>query len=183
MKFKNLIINSICYLTIIVTALLSACTKEYTVTIQRVINNTTTESSKYDMTVKGGSEITFADYIQARYDGVPPLTGMQNTCYFNTDALCRIKFVGKIESNMTLYFGEYSLFLYGEVSFYFKGKKYFAYREFGETLSADDFAVSAFGYGDADDYTFWSDEAHTMPLNINNTTVSDQGINIYVTEK
>lgn len=183
MNVKNFIISSFCCLALTATTLLCACSREYTVTIRQVINNNLMEDSSYSMTVERGSEITFTDYIQARYDGIPPLTGMQNTGYFYTDALCRIKFTGTIENDITLYFGEYTWAYFGEVSFYFEGEEYLAYRRFGETLSADDFAVSAYGYGDADDYTFWSDEACTIPLDIVSTTVPEDDITIYVTRK
>ncbi len=51
-------------------------------------------------------------------------------------------------------------------------------------LCADDFTCSAYGYGEASDYIFYSDEEHTRQIDINNFEVvwGSAFIGIYVAD-
>lgn len=143
------------------------------------LTNGSLNGTQRQLTVDSGEGVSFEEY----YDEYLKADEVLDTgfCYdeaFYTDEACTVRYNGgAIKADTSLYYGEYGG-EYCAVTFICDGESYVIYRIFGEELSAEDFALSAYGVGEAEDYSFFSDEACNSPVDISQLTAGD--ITIYV---
>lgn len=163
----NKLLSILC-LTACVTAALcmTGCSTDCNVTVKNTVNE-----ESYTLTVKEGETVTMNTVALKFRDKFLSDTGMLIDENLYTDKDCLTKFNGLVNGNITLYFGTYDPRNYGKVVFEYNDDEYVVYREAGTTLTVTDFSRSAYGIGDAADYAFYSDEAHTAGLNISEVTV------------
>ena len=140
---------------------MTGCGTKYSVTLNNVSNG-----NSYTLSVGKGKTVNIDMIFKAYPDESLFLTGLSTDENLYTDKTCRTKFVGTVNSDMTLYYGSYSPEVYGRAIFVYSGKEYTIYRLKGTTLTAEDFSLSAYGYGTPSDYKFYSDKEHTTPLDI-----------------
>ena len=145
---------------------MTGCSADHDVTVKNASNG-----ESYKLTLKDGDTVTMDMLVEKYRDKFMLDSGFYCDQNLYTDEACLTKFVGGVKGNTTLYFGTYNPQNYGRVVFAYDGQNYVVYREIGTTLAAEDFSRSAYGKGDASDYVFYADEAHTSLLNINSVNV------------
>ena len=181
-KKKLLIMVAGC--TAALAALFAGCTQgepsgdTFNVTVYELTNGSLNGTQR-QLTVDSGEGVSFEEYYDEYLKSDEVLdTGF---CYdeaFYTDEACTVRYNGgAIKADTSLYYGEYGG-EYCAVTFICDGESYVIYRIFGEELSAEDFALSAYGAGEAEDYSFFSDEACNSPVDISQLTAGN--ITIYV---
>lgn len=161
----------------------SACGSSHTVTVEYLHgaeDGTLKEWSTYTMTVSDNSPASLKEFIHIT--GLDELhTGMFTAGFF-TDAACTQKYTEEpITADTTLYFWEGSPNSYRSIEFVYEENSYFCYVLNGDPLSSDAFAKTAYGKGEAEDYGYFTDEAHTQPLTITGY-VPEENVRIYVAE-
>ncbi len=166
MKSKRLV--SILILAVCIAATLGTigCASKYSVTVQD-----TNSGKSYILTVDKGEKVDMDMLIREYPEEVSNDTGLYLDRNLYTDETCRVKFTDGIDGNVTLYFGAYSPANYGRIIFEYNGGEYTVFREIGATLTASDFSLSAYGYGDTADYEFYADKTHATPLDIGDVEV------------
>ncbi len=156
---------------------MTGCAADCTVTVKQANNS----GQEYTLSVKSGEAVTMDMLVEKYRTEFSTDTGFFRDKHLFKDESCLTKFVGKVDGNITLYFGSYSPMTYEEVVFDYNNEQYAIYRAKGTTLTAEDFSRSAYGYGDAADYVFYSDSAHTTELDISNVEIGkdNNGDTIY----
>ena len=167
MKIKRFIASLITVVCMVAAAVcMTGCGTKYTVTLNRVGSE-----ENYTLSVGKGKAVTMDMLVEAYREEFLWDTGLTTDKNFYTDEACRKKFVGGVYSDITLFFKSYNPIEYGRVVFEYKDEQYMVYRLKGTKLTAEDFSLSAYGYGAPSDYAFYSDKDCTVPLNIENTEV------------
>lgn len=182
MKIRNIIIGAACAAAGFAAVAFSGCSGGHTVTVMELTNGALS-GGEYTVRVDDGEKFTF-DTLRGEYpDFGGSDTGFMRDEFFYTDDDCLVKYTADVTSDITLYFGNYSPAEYGKVVFNYGGGEYTVYRKYGAELSAADFSRSAYGFGEAGDYLFYEDAAHSQSLDITSVTVPSGGqeLVIYVT--
>lgn len=151
---------------------LGACSGKSTVTVKAV--SAGQEVNSYTLSVEGGEKVTFATLIAAYPDEFESDSGLWTDSFFFTDEECLTKYVEEgATQDITLYYGIYNPADTWRITFVYDGENYVIYRAAGATLSAQDFSRSAYGYGEAEDYAFYSDSAHTVSVSMGDISAED----------
>lgn len=153
------------------------CSSDCTVTVKEIKG----DNQEYRLTVNAGETVTMNMLAEKYRDKFTEDTGLFRDKNLYVDEQCLVKFVGGVNDNITLYFGSYSPMTYEEVVFDYNNEQYAIYRAKGSTLTAEDFSRSAYGYGDAADYVFYSDSARATELDISSVEIgkNNNGNTIY----
>lgn len=163
---------------------LGGCSQNHTVTVNAVSYGS--EVSSYTLTVAQGEEVNFGTLTAAYPDEFESDGGLWRDNFFFTDEDCLTKYVEEgATQDITLYYGIYNPSATWRITFVYGGENYVIYRAAGATLSAEDFARSAYGYGEGEDYAFYSDGAHTASVNISEISAGDvtgNELTIYVAD-
>ncbi len=172
MKIKKLIIVTV-FLAVCAAAIcLGGCSQKHTITINAVSGGSVVNS--YALTVAQGEEVSFGALKEAYPDEFESDSGLWTDSFFFTDEECLTKYVEEgATQDIALYYGIYNPASTWRITFVYGGESYVIYRAAGATLSAQDFSRSAYGYGAAEDYAFYSDGAHTVSVSMGDISAED----------
>lgn len=174
MKIRNIIVGAACVAAWFAAVAFSGCSGGHTVTVMELTNGALS-GEEYSVRVDDGEKFTW-DALLEEYPGLKNNdTGFMRDGAFYTDDDCLVKYTAEVTSDIALYFGNYSPAEYGKVVFNYGDGEYTVYRKYGAELSAADFSRSAYGFGEAGDYLFYEDAAHSQSLDISSVTVSSVG--------
>lgn len=184
MKIRNLFLYAACAAAIFAAVAFSACSGGHEVTVIGTRNGAPT-GEKYSVRVKDGEKFSW-DVLRKEYPDLGNTdTGFMRDDGFYTDSGCLVRYTAGVDSDMTLYFGNYSAEAYGKVVFKYGGAEYSIFRKYGAVLSDADFCRSAYGVGEAKDYLFYEDPDFSKRLDIASVTISSNAgreIVIYVAD-
>lgn len=182
MKIKKIILCSVFAFLSAVAVLFVGCSGRHTVTVNKMFGGEA--EGAFTLTVADGEGVVFGILAEEYPGEFASDTGFWSDDFFYTDEDCTVKYTDEaVTDDITLYYGIYNPAVTRRIVFVYGGGEYVIYRAEDAQLSSRDFAVSAYGYGRAEDYEYFLDENKNSPVDITQLSLEGEGwheVTIYV---
>ena len=182
MKIKKIIACLVFAILSAAAISFAGCSDGYEVTVNKMSGDTV--QSTFTLTVPEGEGVKMGTLAEQYPDEFGSDTGFWCDDFFYTDKACTAKYTDKsVAGNITLYYGTYNPAVSHRIAFVYGDGEYVIYRADNAVLSADAFSRSAYGYGEATDYSNYLDEGRKTSVDITQLSLGsddERSITIYV---